>query len=267
MSALHPDIAAVLEGRARWCVVCADNRELLPLLPAGAVDHCLSDPPYAARAMKNARSNGETMKQRRDGLIYDFGYAALTPQDRRLVAREIARVTRRWAAIWCDIESDEAWRKLLRRYGHRYLRTAVWHREAGAPQFSGDRPAQDVEACVITHGAEVRLRWNGGGHGASLSQRIVNTQDPLRDIHATPKPYQLVERQVLQFSDPDDLILDPYVGSGTTGCAAVRNGRRFIGLEIDEQHARDARDRIAAESQGLSLRDARAGQLPLLGGV
>ena len=73
-------------------------------------------------------------------------------------------------------------------------------------------------------------------------------------------------RLVELFTDPDDLVLDPFCGSGTTGVACLRLGRRFIGIEKDATYAAVARERLEAESKGLTLRDARAGQLPMFGG-
>jgi DNA modification methylase len=70
---------------------------------------------------------------------------------------------------------------------------------------------------------------------------------------------QLVE----QFTDPGETVLDPFCGSGTTGVACLRLGRRFIGIERDERYVALSRERLAAEVQGHSLRAARAGQIPL----
>jgi site-specific DNA-methyltransferase (adenine-specific) len=65
---------------------------------------------------------------------------------------------------------------------------------------------------------------------------------------------------VADFTDPGDLVLDPFCGSGTTGVACLRLGRRFIGVEKDATYAAVARERLEAEARGLTLRDARAGQ-------
>ena len=80
----------------------------------------------------------------------------------------------------------------------------------------------------------------------------------------TQKPIDLMLSLVEDFTDPDDLILDPFCGSGTTGVAALRLGRRFVGIEKDPTYAQLARDRIAAEEEGSTLQASRAGQLPLL---
>jgi DNA modification methylase len=208
---------------------CGDCRDVLPTL--AQVDHVITDPPYAARSMKNALS-AESIKQRRDGQEREFGYAALSDNMRLLTAVLTAPLFRRWGLFWCDLESFDGWRRDLESANLRYIRGGVWGREHGAPQFSGDRPAQGVEACVIVHSAENRLRWNGGGRPAFWVGPIVNANDISRQ-HSSPKPLWLMLRLVADFTDPGDTILDPFAGSGTTLVAAKRLGRKAIGIELN----------------------------------
>ena len=122
---------------------------------------------------------------------------------------------------------------------------------------------------MICHPKE-RKKWNGGGHPAVWSHltcmerggqaRSNNTRG-----HPTQKPLDLMLELVSLFTDPGDLILDPYCGSGTTGVACLRLGRRFIGCEMSAEWAQLARDRMAAEEQQTTLSAARAGQLPMFG--
>ena len=68
-----------------------------------------------------------------------------------------------------------------------------------------------------------------------------------RDEHPCQLPIHLLERIVLMSSDPGDVILDPFVGTGTTAVAAKRLGRRYIGIDVDEEYARIARENVANE--------------------
>ncbi len=68
-----------------------------------------------------------------------------------------------------------------------------------------------------------------------------------RDEHPCQLPIHLLERIVLMSSDPGDVILDPFVGTGTTAVAAKRLGRRYIGIDVDEEYARIARENVASE--------------------
>ncbi|MEP3655242.1 MAG: site-specific DNA-methyltransferase [Litorimonas sp.] len=66
--------------------------------------------------------------------------------------------------------------------------------------------------------------------------------------HPTQKPEALLERVVLASTNPGDIVLDPFMGSGTTGVAALRHGRRFIGIEMDSEYLEGiARPRLKAE--------------------
>ena len=67
-----------------------------------------------------------------------------------------------------------------------------------------------------------------------------------KKLHPTQKPEALLARVILSASRPDDLVLDPFCGTGTTGAVAKRLGRRFIGIERDESYAKAAQKRIAA---------------------
>jgi site-specific DNA-methyltransferase (adenine-specific) len=84
--------------------------------------------------------------------------------------------------------------------------------------------------------------------------------------HAAQKPVFLYERAVDLVTDPDAVILDPFAGSGTTGEAALRKGRRVILIELDHDYAEIARRRCEAAAQGTDWR-APAEQLSLLGGA
>jgi site-specific DNA-methyltransferase (adenine-specific) len=69
---------------------------------------------------------------------------------------------------------------------------------------------------------------------------------------------------VAAFTDPGDLVWDPYCGSGTTGVACLRLGRRFIGHEMQPHYAKIAAERLEAETRGLTLQDVRRGQTSIL---
>lgn len=148
------------------------------------------------------------------------------------------------------------WADAFKDGGANVRRLGVWIKPDGMPQFSGDRPGMGYESIVFAH-AKGRSAWNGGGRVGVFTH---NKNDPDRSGHDTQKPLPLMLELIELFTDPGDLVVDPYFGSGTTGVAALRLGRRVIGVERDPRYAAAARERLEAESRGLSLRDARAGQ-------
>ena len=73
----------------------------------------------------------------------------------------------------------------------------------------------------------------------------LHRQDPEREDHPTQKPLEVVERMVLASSQPDDLVLDPFMGSGTTAEAALRHGRHFTGFELNPDYFSVVENRVA----------------------
>ena len=79
-----------------------------------------------------------------------------------------------------------------------------------------------------------------------------------KKLHPTQKPEALLARVILSASRPDDLVLDPFSGTGTTGAVAKRLGRRFVGVERDGACMRRRREQRIAQTEQLETRnDAR----------
>ena len=238
-----------------WQVIHGDCREVLPTL--GQVDHVITDPPYSRFTHDKTRGAGVAVD------LEAIGFEALSDELQSACSAAFAAQCRRWCLVWTDAEGIRPWVDSIEGAGLQHIRVGAWVKLSTAPQFSGDRPGTGFEACVIAH-RKGRKRWNGGGHAAVWTHHTAGRE--AAKVHTTQKPLSLMLELVELFTDPDDLILDPFCGSGTTGVACLRLGRRFIGIEKDATYAAVARERLEAEAQGLTLRDARAGQLPMFGG-
>jgi site-specific DNA-methyltransferase (adenine-specific) len=86
----------------------------------------------------------------------------------------------------------------------------------------------------------VRHRWMG---------MLKDSERRERRVHPTQKPVELMRLLIEHYSKPGDVICDPYMGSGSTGVAALRSGRSFIGIEISTDYMLIAKRRIDAEKQ------------------
>ena len=259
-------------GAQRWGLRACDCLDLvsgLPSLDSASADVTICDPPYSARthAMlgKERRNDGHAS---RGALTFPALSAAVV----ETVGIELARITRRWVLVFCDELAFLPWVSALTAGGAEYVRGGAWTKSDAAPQFTGDRPASAQELIVIAHGRRRRgdgaMRWNGGGRHA-LWRGPSQEHDVDRE-HPTQKPGWLMSALVSDFTEPGELILDPFAGSGSTGVAALRAGRRFLGYERSPEYAAVAERRLAAthEQGELALaRMPRARQLRLAGGV
>lgn len=208
----------------------ADCMDVLPTL--GKVDAVVTDPPYSSAVKKGAMTRADDAP---------INGKAFVPFD--ISAKEISDilemcVPERWCVMFCDWRHAASILQIPPR-GYRDVRFAVWNKPDGAPQFTGDRPAPGWEAIAILHREGVKLRWNGGG-----SRSVYTFGIEKQNGHPTPKPLSLMKHMVELFTDHQEVILDPFMGSGTTGVACVKMGRKFIGIEREPEYFEIACKRI-----------------------
>jgi len=210
-------------------VYLGDCRTILPMLDA--VDHVITDPPYSEQVHEGARTL-------RDLDTKPVTFASTTSLDLAVIAANLSAITARWFV------ATMAWEHVtdfLREppCGWEFIRHGVWVKPDGAPQFTGDRPAQGWEAVCIMH-RPGKKRWNGGGN------RAVWTHNVVRGQHPTEKPLSLLLELVDLFTDPGDLVLDPFAGSLTTAVACKQLGRRCIAIEMDAGYVQAGIKRLEA---------------------
>jgi DNA modification methylase len=263
------DVAKVLAGRSRWCIVTAECVRVMRALPDLSVDHVITDPPYSA--VVHARSiRRTTLPDVRDQpcratRAHDFGFESLSDELLSECCAQFARLANRWRIVFADMETAEKWRGGI---GGEYIRTGIWVKDRAMPQISGDRPGSRAELFTIAHRAG-KKRWNAGGDGNVYQCPVVtNANGHRRDrVHTAQKPIGLMHDLLRDFTDPDDVVFDPFCGSGTTGVAALQLGRRAILIEQNPEFAAIATERMIAADSGSTLDGVRAKQIPMFGGA
>lgn len=220
----------------------ADCLDVLPQL--GQVHHVITDPPYSEHTHSKQWIGASLTADgapRVGTKFTELGFDALTDEVRNCVALHAQRLTARWVIAFSDIESIGGWRSSFWAAGLDYVRTCVWDKVDSAPQFTGDRPAAGCEAICVAHHPG-RKRWNGGGR-RNVFRHPVNGRTGGSKPHPSTKPVELMRELIELFTDPGDLILDPFMGSGTTLRAAKDLGRRAIGIEMSNEIGEDGVDR------------------------
>jgi site-specific DNA-methyltransferase (adenine-specific) len=228
----------------------------------GTVQHIITDLPYSEHVHSKSLAGGKG-DLTRDGYmapycrVAEFGFEPITQEQRIRCGELFASVAARWVLVFSDIESCHLWRQSLVDAGFDYCRTGVWCKLNATPQFTGDGPAAAVKTITIVH-PKGRKEWNGGGRHASWTYGIeINRGGNVPRLHTTQKPLPLMSALVSDFTDEGDVVLDPFMGSGTTGLACVRLGRKFIGIEIEPKYFSVACKRIDdAYRQGNLFKEA-----------
>jgi DNA modification methylase len=225
-----------------------DCIEVMAELQADSINSVITDPPYEAEA----HTKGRRLLSKQTGGKRTVEYGALdfdkiTNKQRDQASIEMVRVCKGWLLCFCQAEAVQAWRECHEAADAKYKRAMVWVKTDGAPQFTGDRPGMGYESIVASWCNGGRSKWNGGGkHGVFI---IPGRDNNFKKEHQTQKPIRLMNELVSLFSRPGDLVLDPFMGSGTTGVASLDQGRRFIGIELNEKYFDVACKRIERESK------------------
>ena len=212
-----------------------DCREVLPQLDE-RFELVLTDPPYSERTHRGARTSRFGMQGKR---LVDFEH--LTVGEIRDIFGELAKHLSGWLVSFTDWRYTPALAEPGVE-GLRFVRFGIWVKPNGAPQFSGDRPGMGWEAIALMHTETKPLSWNGGGRHAVWTMPRAHKQ-----WHPTEKPLGLVRELMCNFANEGDLVLDPFMGSGTTLRAAKDLGCRAIGIEIDERWCEYAANRLSQQ--------------------
>jgi site-specific DNA-methyltransferase (adenine-specific) len=199
-----------------------DCYTILPTLPkVGAV---ITDPPFDEKTHTGARLAG----------AIDFAPLADVP----LLVAALLGVCDGWVLAFCAFEQLGDYKAAA---GESWIRAGVWDKVANMPQMTGDRPAQGGEAIAIMH-RPGKKKWNGGGKAAIWRHLVERGQKE----HPTQKPVSLISELVGLFTQDETTVLDPFLGSGTTGVACINAGRKFIGIEMNPTYFDIACTRVDA---------------------
>jgi site-specific DNA-methyltransferase (adenine-specific) len=221
-------------------LILGDCLEILPTL--GRVDHVITDPPY--EAIMHAAKSGAARRIRTDGrgplTVLNFD---CIDEIRGDVVAITANICDGWALFFCAPEGVGRWADAINESPAKYKRACVWIKPDSTPQLNGQGPAMGAESFVVAWCGSGYARWNAGGKRGVYTHL---TNPPSRHGgHPTEKPASLMRELLGDFTNAGQTILDPFMGSGTTGVAALQLGRRFIGIEIDPGYFDIACRRIA----------------------
>lgn len=247
-------------------IINGETIEELKKLPSNSVDLVFADPPY------NLQLEGDL--QRPDNSTVDAvnddwdQFASFATYDKFCISwlKEIQRVIKPTGSIWVIGSYHNIFRigYIMQNLGFWMLNDVIWQKANPMPNFRGKRftnahetliwASKDKSAKKYTFNYEAMKSIN-----ENLQMRsdwflpICNGNERLKDengkkVHPTQKPESLLHRVILSSSNPGDLVLDPFFGTGTTGAVAKRLCRNYLGIEREKEYIKYAKSRISKVS-------------------
>jgi len=209
------------------CIYTADASALLPTWRAGCVDLLVTDPPYG-----NGNVGYGVAKRRIAGDENPLvGLRAVAASYRLLKPNATAY-------IFCGPSHIAFLEHFFLRYSQFRIRELlVWNK--GQIGF-GSVFRRMHETIMVLEKGTPRYR--------AQMPTVLTVRRADTTLHPHAKPVELLQRLIAASSDPEDVVLDPFAGSGSTAVAAMGLQRRFVGIEIDETHAANARTRLRQEA-------------------
>jgi len=214
-------------------VTAGDCLQLMRDIPDSSIDAIVTDPPYGINYQSHKRT-ASPMFDRLQNDDNDSRFETYAQFNRLLKDNSVA-------VCFCSFKN----------YAYDYIElikyfdiknTIIWHKGGGGIGDLKHSLVTDYEMAIVAHKGNCPIRGKREGSVWEVGKVFAGDM-----VHPTEKPTGIIMRILEQFTDRDALVLDPYLGSGTTAVACEKTGRRWIGMEIDEQYARIAQEQIARE--------------------
>ena len=221
-------------------ITCGDCYELIKQLPDKSVDLVVTDPPYEISSLTGG---GVMLKEKRIfNLMESIGEHKLDKGVDEKIWQECLRVLKKPNIyIWCNkVMIPSLFDFFVGKNGCSFDIIA-WHKTNAMP-LCGSKYLTDTEYCMYFR-KEVHL--NTTYETASTHYEIpINIKDKQSFEHLTIKPRKIIDNLIKNSSNENDIVLDPFMGSGTTAVSCKELKRQFIGFEIEKKWCDIANDRL-----------------------
>ncbi|NWG21813.1 MAG: site-specific DNA-methyltransferase [Chloroflexi bacterium] len=246
-------------------IYAGDCVEVLATLPERSVDLIFADPPYNLQLRGELRRPDMTLVDAVDDAWDQFSDFAAYDAFTRAWLGACRRVLKDTGTLWVIGSYHNIYRvgAIVQDMGFWILNDVVWVKTNPMPNFRGMRFTNAHETLLWCKKSRDQKRYTFNYH----AMKAANDEKQMRSdwelplctgaerltlngekVHATQKPEALLYRVILASSNPGDIVLDPFFGTGTTGAVARKLGRHYIGIERDPAYIAAAQARLAAIS-------------------
>ena len=226
-------------------VEVSDYQKFMDVLPEGSVDLILTDPPYCIS--KKTGFSDVVNGVKRFAVSMDFGswdHVEINLDD---MARVFYKSLRRGgtAIVWYDIWKIGKVKDAMESAGFTMIRQIIWQKTNPVPlnmRATYLSNSREMAVAAVKVGKPIfNSEYDSGIYAYPIPRHKGKRQ------HPTQKPLVLFEELILKHSDEGDLVVDPFLGAGTTAVAAVKNSRRFAGCDIDPHYVKISQERLQKE--------------------
>ncbi len=238
-------IPTITSPCGRLILYRGDNLVVLPQLAERTVDAVITDPPYGFGRPGSEGFQTHVVKHGTFKGIGDYAWNRELPLEWIPLA---ARLLRPGGAMiaWTDaVRTETLWNAFLAGGVHP-LRKLYWWKYSAPPNFRKNFPSH-IEEAVFGRVEGRVLAWHHREAMSPLIRESFLIPQSESTGHPTQKPLEVMRRCIAPVTNPGHVVLDPFMGSGSTGVAALRMGRSFIGIERDESYFKAAADRLLTE--------------------
>ena len=227
-----------------------DCLDTMKKLPTNSIDLILTDPPYNIGVfMKNRQANLNRMRSNFFvGAGWDNEEYTEWMKNMSLFLKESHRVLKKKGALimFMSILKVESIVTVAEAVGFYYKTTGIWHKTNPMPRNMNLHFVNSNESWIyfINDGKTGVFNNDGKLELDFIQTSVTSAREKKYGKHPTQKPVQLMDHFVELLSNPGDTILDPFMGSGSTGVSSVKSDRKFIGIEISEDYYNLSRERI-----------------------
>lgn len=215
-----------------------------------SVDLVLTDPPYNLGLFMQKRATN--LKAMRENFFGAAGWDDLKFEDWEmemdLFFAELSRVVKESSSVimFMSIIKVETIVRLAEKHGFYYKTTGIWHKKNPMPRNMNLHFINSTEAWIYFTYKKHTGTFNNDGKAIHdfFETSVTPSGEKKCGKHPTQKPIQLLDTFVKILTNKNDTVFDPFCGSGSSGVAALQNGRNFIGSEINEEYCRITKERI-----------------------
>jgi site-specific DNA-methyltransferase (adenine-specific) len=216
------DFHTVEIGNAK--LILGDCREVLPTL--GPVDHIITDPPYGAAL--HAHHDARVDRSRDGSNRKELGYEALTVSEASDLASQFLTMSQGWIVWMTDSDLAPKIKEFMQAAGRTTFPPLPYYHSGRSVRLAGDGPCSWTDWIVVAR-TKALNKW-GTLRGGYIANEGWNDKARMGG-----KPTRLMQMLVCDYSRPGETVCDPFMGAGTTGVACAKEGRAFIGIEIDPE--------------------------------